>query len=93
MSSVPIIEGLKGMPPIHKTHPQTTPPEVVQKVLDLSMASPTRGCVWLSDMLKLAGFYVSSPTVQNILIKNGMGKRDERLLKLEEREPPRKPWN
>lgn len=35
------IEGLKDMPPIHKTHPQTTPPEVVDKLLALSMANPT----------------------------------------------------
>jgi transposase InsO family protein len=79
------IEGLKDMPPIHKTHPQTTPPEVVQQVLDLSLANPTRGCVWLSDMLKLRGVNVSSPTIQDILAKNGMGKRYERLLKLEAR--------
>jgi transposase InsO family protein len=78
------IEGLKDLPPIHKSHPQTTPPEVVEKVLALSLANPTRGCVWLSDKLKLAGISVSSPTVQDILIKNGMGKRYERLLKLEE---------
>ena len=78
------IEGLKDLPPIHKSHPQTTPPEVVEKVLALSLANPTRGCVWLSDKLKLAGVSVSSPTVQDILIKNGMGKRYERLLKLEE---------
>ena len=79
------IEGLKDMPPIHKTHPQTTPPEVVDKLLALSMANPTRGCVWLSDKLKLEGISVSSPTVQDLLIKNGMGKRYERLLKLEEK--------
>lgn len=79
------IEGLKNKPPIHKTHPQTTPPEVVEKVLALSMANPTRGCVWLSDRLKLEGISISSPTVQHILIKHGMGKRHERLLKLEER--------
>jgi hypothetical protein len=79
------IEGLKDMPPIHKTHPQTTPPEVVQQVLDLSLANPKRGCVWLSDMLKLRGVNVSSPTIQDILAKHGMGKRYERLLKLEER--------
>lgn len=78
------IEGLKDMPPIHKTHPQTTPPEVVEKMLALSMANPTRGCVWLSDKLKLEGISVSSPTVQDLLIKNGMGKRYDRLLKLEE---------
>jgi transposase InsO family protein len=79
------LEGLKDLPPIHKTHPQTTPPEVVQKVLDLSLANPVRGCVWLSDKLKLEGIRVSSPTVQDILIKNGLGKRYERLLKLEEK--------
>src|SRR5512137_2918501 len=52
------IEGLKDLPPIHKTHPQTTPPAVVEEVLALSMANPTRGCVWLSDKLKLAGVSV-----------------------------------
>ena len=79
------IEGLKDMPPIHKTHPQTTPAEVVETVLALSLANPTRGCVWLSDKLKLEGVSVSSPTVQDLLIKHGMGKRYERLLKLEEK--------
>jgi transposase InsO family protein len=79
------IEGLKDMPPIHKTHPQTTPPEVVDKLLALSMANPTRGCVWLSDKLKLEGISVSSPTVQDLLIKHGLGKRYDRLLKLEEK--------
>jgi transposase InsO family protein len=73
------------MPPIHKTHPQTTPPEVVEKVLALSLVNPTRGCVWLSDKLKLDGVSVSSRTVQDILIKNSLGKRYERLLKLEEK--------
>jgi transposase InsO family protein len=38
----------------------------------------------LSDKLKLEGISVSSPTVQDILIKQGLGKRYERLLKLEE---------
>ena len=34
--------------------------------------------------LKLEGISVSSPTVQNILIKHGMGSKYERWLKLEE---------
>jgi hypothetical protein len=37
------IEGLKDLPPVHKSHPQTTPPEVVEKLLVLSLANPTRG--------------------------------------------------
>ena len=78
------LEGLKDLPPIHKSHPQTTAPEVVERILALSLEHPTRGCVFLSDRLKLEGINVSSPTVQSILIKHGMGSRYERLLKLEE---------
>lgn len=79
------LEGLKDLPPIHKTHPFTTPPEVVEKILALSLEYPAWGCVRLSDTLKLQGISVSSPVVQKILIKNQMGSRYERLLKLEER--------
>jgi transposase InsO family protein len=78
------LEGLKDLPPIHKSHPQTTPPEVVEKILSLSLANPMWGCVRLSDHLKLEGVSVSSPTIQKILIKHGMGSKYERLLKLEE---------
>jgi hypothetical protein len=79
------LEGLQDLPPIHKTHPFTTPPETVEKILALSLEHPTWGCNRLSDHLKLQGISVSSPTIQDILIKNGMGSRYERLLKLEEK--------
>jgi len=79
------IEGLRDLPPIHKTHPFTTPPETVERILALGLQYPTWGCNRLSDHLKLEGVSVSSPTVQSILIKHGMGSRYERLLKLEER--------
>lgn len=79
------LEGLKDLPPIHKSHPFTTPPEVVDKVVAMSIEHPTWGCNRLSDQMKLVGSYVSSPTIQDILIKNAMGSRYERLLKLEER--------
>ncbi len=78
-------EGLKDLPPIHKSHPQTTPKEVVDKLLEMSLNHPTWGCARLSDMLKLQGTYVSPPTIQNILNKHGMGSRYERLLKREEK--------
>lgn len=78
-------EGLKDLPPIHKTHPQTTAPEIVEQILTLSLEHPPWGCVKLSDMLKLQGISVSSPTIQNILIKHGMASRYERILKLEEK--------
>jgi len=78
------IEGLKDLPPIHKTHPMTTPLETVKRILALSMEHPGWGCVKLSSMLKLEEVSVSSPTIQNILIKHKMGSKYERLLKLEE---------
>lgn len=96
------VEGLKDLPPIHKTHPQTTPPQVMEKVLALSMANPARGCVWLSDKLKLEGISVSSPTVQDILIKNGTPAPAPQVLVWAsatsacsswKRKRPRKLWN
>ena len=77
--------GLKDLPPIHQTHPQTTPPEVVDRLLAVSMEQPTRGCNWLHDRLLLEGISVSAPTIQGILNKHEMGSRYERLLKLEAR--------
>jgi hypothetical protein len=79
------LEGLKDLPPIHKTHPQTTPPELAEQIVTLSLAHPAWGCVRLAAHLKLQGVTVSSPTIQSILIKHGIGTRFERLLKLEER--------
>ena len=77
--------GLKDLPPIHHSHPQTTPPEVVDKLLALSVDNPTRGCNWLYDRLQLEGISVSAPTIQGILNKHSMGSRYDRLLKLEAR--------
>ncbi|PJN92933.1 IS481 family transposase, partial [Amaricoccus sp. HAR-UPW-R2A-40] len=33
-------EGLKDLPPIHKSHPQTTPPEVVERIEALALEHP-----------------------------------------------------
>ena len=79
------LAGLKDLPPVHKSHPQTTPEETVQQILDLALEHPTRGCDWLAAHLDLQGISISSPTVQSILIKHHLGSRYERLLKLEER--------
>ena len=37
-------EGLKDLPPIHKSHPQTTPPKTVERITALAMAHPAYGC-------------------------------------------------
>ena len=79
------LAGLKDLPPVHKTHPQTTAPAVVERILALSLEHPGWGCCRLSALLKLEGTPVSSPTIQNILTKHGMATKYDRLLKLEER--------
>jgi transposase InsO family protein len=79
------LAGLKDLPPVHKTHPQTTAPETVARILALALEHPAWGCCRLSALLKLEGTPVSSPTVQGILIKHGLGSRFERLLRLEEK--------
>jgi transposase InsO family protein len=79
------LEGLKDLPPVHHTHPQTTPPEVEEKIIEESLKHPSWGCVKLSDWLKLQGISVSSPTVQRILIKHKMGSVYERWMRLEQK--------
>lgn len=36
-------EGLKDLPPIHKSHPQTTPPETVARIKELAPEHPAYG--------------------------------------------------
>jgi transposase InsO family protein len=79
------LEGLKDLPPVHKSHPQTTPDATVQRVLALAMEQPTRGCNFLSALLAKEGVSVSFVTVQNILARHGLGSRYERLLALEKK--------
>jgi transposase InsO family protein len=83
------LDGLKDLPPIHKRHPQTTPPETVERIVALSLAHPAWGCCRLEAHLKLDGVSVSSPTIpsilMSILIKHEMGTKLHRLFKLEER--------
>ena len=84
------IEGLKDLPPVHKSHPMSTPEEVQEKTVKMSLTHPAWGCNRVSDQLKLEGISVSAPTVQNILNKVGLGTRYERWLKLEEKTAERK---
>jgi hypothetical protein len=49
------LAGLKDLPPVHRTHPQTTAPEVVDRILALSLEHPAWGCCRLAALLKLEG--------------------------------------
>ena len=79
------LEGLKDIGPARKAHPHAMPGQVVERVLALSLEHPGWGCVRLCEELKRQGVSISSPTVQSILIKKGMGSKRERVLKLEEK--------
>jgi transposase InsO family protein len=77
------LEGLKDLPPIHKSHPQTTPPEVVEKVVQLALAHPAYGCNRLEHLLSLDGIRLSSVTIQKLLNERQLGTRFDRWLALE----------
>ncbi len=57
-------EGLKDLPPIHKSHPQTTPPETVARIKELAPEHPAYGCNRLEALLSLEGQRVSAVTIQ-----------------------------
>ena len=79
------LEGLKDLPPIHKSHPQTTPPETVEKLVQLALSHPAYGCNRLEALLALDGPRVSSVTIQKLLNERNLGTRFERWLALEQK--------
>jgi transposase InsO family protein len=79
------LEGLKDLPPIAKSHPNTVKPEVEERILALAFKHPSYGCNKLEKLLSLEGPYVSNVTIQKILIDHGLGSRYERWLALEKK--------
>ena len=77
------LEGLKDLPPIHKSHPQTTPPEVVERIVGLALAHPAYGCNKYEALLALEGRRVSAITIPKILNDKELGTRGQRWLALE----------
>ncbi|RAI22446.1 IS481 family transposase [Rhodobium orientis] len=78
-------EGLKDLPPVHKSHPMTTPPATVDRIKDLALEHPAYGCNRLEALLALEGTRVSSITIQKILNDSGLGSKYDRWLALEEK--------
>ena len=66
-----------------KSHPMTTPPEVVARLLELALEHPAYGCNRLEAMLALEGRRVSAITIQKLLNERGLGSREQRWLALE----------
>ena len=76
-------EGLKDLPPIHRSHPQTTPEPVVERIKALVLEHPAYGCNRHEATLALEGVRVSAITIQKILNDSGLGTRIDRWLALE----------
>jgi transposase InsO family protein len=79
------LDGLKDLPPIAKSHPMTTPPEVVERIEALALLHPAYGCNRLEALLALEGRRLSAITIQKILNDKGLGTRHERWLALEQK--------
>lgn len=77
------LEGLADLPPIAKSHPQTTPNDTVVKICDLALTHPSRGCNYLEHLLGLEGIDVSAVTIQKILNEHELGSKFDRWLALE----------
>lgn len=77
------LDGLKDLPPVAKSHPMTTPAEVVARILELALQHPAYGCNRLEALLALEGRRVSAITIQKILNERELGSREQRWLALE----------
>jgi transposase len=62
-----------------KRHPHAVPAALQEEILSLIRENPEWGCDRIAYYLKLKGKAVSSPTVQKILIRHGLGRRSQRL--------------
>ena len=71
-------------PPIPKAFTNETPPELKEKVIELSLKHPARGPLHVSDHLRLRDVTVSPGTVRNIWVKENTETKYKRLLRLEE---------
>jgi transposase InsO family protein len=78
------LDGLKDLPPIARSHPMTTAPEVVERIVALALLHPAYGCNRLEALLALEGRRLSAITIQKILNDQGLGTRHERWLALEQ---------
>ncbi len=77
-------EGLFDQPPIPKVFPNATPSWIRDRVIAIALDHPAWGPNTINDRLKLEGVGISSSTVRNILLREGLGTRYKRTLRVEE---------
>jgi len=78
-------DGLLDKPPVPKSTPTKTPPELEKKVIGLSVEHPAWGQQRIADELILLNVQMAPVTVRNIWLRHGLETRYKRLLALEEK--------
>jgi general secretion pathway protein C len=71
---------------IPKTFPEKIPPEVEDRIVELSLQNSEYGARRLTPLLQQEEIFVSDSAVYTILKRNNVENRQKRLLKLEERQ-------
>jgi type II secretion system protein C len=71
---------------IPKTFPEKIPPEVEDRIVELSLQNYDYGARRLTPLLQQEEIFVSASAVYTILKRNNVENRQKRLLKLEERQ-------
>lgn len=77
-------EGLVDQLPIPRVFPNATPAEIKERILAISMEHPAWGKGRITDHLRLEGIVLSSSTVRNILLREGLETKYKRILRVEE---------
>ena len=76
--------GLDALMPKERRVPQmpnATPTWVVNELLTLAVTEPTIGCRQYADRLAARGYTVAKSTVQDILVRHGLGRRHQRVAR------------
>jgi general secretion pathway protein C len=71
---------------IPKTFPEKIPPEVEDRIVEVSLQNPECGARRLGPLLQQEEIFVSASAIYKILKRNNLENRQKRLLKLEERQ-------
>jgi len=76
--------GLEALMPKERRQPQmanATPTWVVNELLTLAVIEPTLGCRQYADRLDERGQRIGKSTVQDILVRHGLGRRHQRVAR------------
>ena len=78
------VYGLDALTPKERREPQmpnATPTWIVQDLLTLAVSEPTLGCRQYADRLDDRGYTIGKSTVQDILVRHGLGRRHQRIAR------------